>query len=391
MIIVNNQGNDRPGIRALVIGVGHYDSVRYYNLDDISSATVSALEFALWLQNRLRFPDPSSQNIRYLDVKYLDVLVSAANNMDSSVQDRYRNSLRQVNQSWNYEEVYFQKIRDAILQWQNECNRSENEVAFFYFCGHGVEHKGIKALLAQDFNAATHEFKKSLDLKTFYDATASFQATKKYFFIDSCRSTPSRIRNFRMISPDPVIYPELDLTHHGDAPLYYATKQSDSAWGENNQISQFTDAIIRALNGAGANLGRGNFQGKWIVKSTTLTEGISEVLEFEEKYNEALHQEPQRGEGSMTGTVLHVIENEPEIPAGFTWTETLNSISLKLVNNNSQETLNNQPKIIKAYPILFPIDSLQASVNIDGQDVVLHPDCIPLLPPRLDVRFQHLN
>lgn len=387
MIVVDNSEKYKPGIRALIIGVGRYDSAQGYDLYDISSATASALEFALWLNNKLRFPSFLSGNLEYLDVEYLDVLVSAPQDMESSVKDNYRQRLHQVNQSWNYEEVHFKSIENAIFKWKDECNRSVNEVAFFYFCGHGIEHNGIRALLAQDFNAATHDFKKSLDLATFYDATASFQATNKYFFIDSCRETPRPVRSLTKISPNPVIYPSIGLSHCKDAPLYSATKESDSAWGHKTQISQFTDAIIRAFNGSGACMGGGDFQGKWIVSGHRFMQGITDVLELEKKYNGAKHQTPQN-DGNMTGTVLHVIENNPEIPAVFTWPKELKTIYYKLLRNNIKDTWNKSPKIIEAFSVYTPIDSLQASCNHDGRTIILDPDNVFLLPPFLDISFQ---
>ncbi|MGK7880005.1 MAG: caspase family protein [Crocosphaera sp.] len=337
MIIVKD--NTPKGIRALVIGAGRYPKAQPYDLYDLGSATLSALAFAQWLKEHLRYPN--------LKLKYLNLVVSKANlsnnvnHVNRETKQNYEGELinykryfSQVNSSWDFESTNLELIKSAVKEWKNQCNLSKDEVGFFYFCGHGIEFEGKMGLIAENFDGQNDDISGgSFDLRALHSASSKFKASNKYFFIDSCRTTPNKL-----IGTDPDKFsPSVILltpnkkykkysNFQGDAPLYLSTQENEPSFGDHDKVSQFTNALIISLNGAGAEQAGSNslYKNRWIITSQTLLKGIQEVLEFMHKYvphNSEL-QRPDTGDSPVTGTILHIPETEVKIPIRLNWPKT---------------------------------------------------------------------
>ena len=383
MCVVNDQSNG-PGVRALVIGVGRYLHAQRWNLGDLSSATVSALEFALWLKDTLNYPNRP--------LKYLDVVISAARDLQESEEIMAtKTSLSSEDVSWDYQTTTLDDIMQAIRAWQEQCNLSPEEVAIFYFCGHGIEHNGVIALLAENFEARDEDteffYTGSLDLRQFHQGTARFRAQNKYFFIDSCRSDPVELLGYE-IRPNPVVSPQADRTHPGDAPIYLATKRGERAWGIPNQVSQFTSAIIRALNGAAGDRGRNDFEGQWVIKASELLKGIRTILLFDRS-----HEEDQEADivEFPKENILHVPRQQAQIPVKVTWTSDWTSVFFSnfLTGEIVVESGDDNPLIIDALNIPNPICILRPCVIKDGQTIESHLFALENLePPMLEYFFK---
>jgi hypothetical protein len=365
------------GVCALIIGVGHYTSLAAYKLNDVSSATVSALEFGSWVLEHLKYPN--------LELKYVDMLISAAGDLDPDVRQDYLQRIQMHQPSWGYSTATMQEIKSAIKAWAAACNESENNIGIFYFCGHGVELKRVIALLAGDFDSENQNFTDgSLDLLLFHQATASFKAKHKYFFVDSCRTTPWKVSNLSVITPNPVLSPET-LDHPGDAPLYLATQGGESAWGLPNKPAQFTEAILISLAGAGASQGVDKYQGDWVVTSSQLMSAIGKVLKLKYDYEKGTKQAPDpAGPYPVFDTVFHLPGDQATIPFRITWPEQYTQIRMVRVDSQDEFALATRtppsPWIKYALPLPRPISTLKVFAIGAGPPVLLNPP-VHITPP----------
>lgn len=383
MLIVNDQSNG-PGVRAIVIGVGKYPYARNWDLRDLSTATVSALEFALWLKENLNYPDRP--------LKYLDVLISAPRDWGSQEPQEISAKKSRLSPSWDYKTTNFETIKQGIQNWSQKCDCSREEVAIFYFCGHGIEHNSVIALLAEDFQARdrdTEFYLTSLDLRNFHQGTARFKAKNKYFFIDSCRSDPHQLVGYE-INPAPVIKPQADRKHPGDAPIYLATKNSEQAWGQSNQVSQFTNAIIRALNGAAGEIGIYNSQKKWVIRSSELLKGIRKILNSDLFSDQDKNQKADI-EHFPEETIIHVPKDRAQIPVKVTWTTDWNRIFFQTINTQQRvvESDGENPLIITALDIPDPTEIVKpCGIRNCGTTESFDSDIQALQPPMLEYDFK---
>ncbi|MDJ0713472.1 MAG: caspase family protein [Prochloraceae cyanobacterium] len=383
MIVVKNE-SDGPGVRAIVIGVGRYPNAQQWNLRDLSSATVSALEFALWLKENLNYPDRP--------LKYLDVIISQPENWQEP--EEINSKKRRLSPSWDYETTQFNNIKQAIENWraQFEYESSRNDVAIFYFCGHGIEHEGVIALLAEDFEAReqdTEFYNTSLDLRKFHQGTARLTARNKYFFIDSCRSDPPQLEGYQ-INPNPVINPEVGRKHPGDAPIYFATKEGEQAWGQPNEVAQFTNAIIRALNGAAGDRGRYDSETRWVVKGSELLKGIRAILNSALSSGNNTNQKADI-ENFPEETIIHVPRDNAQIPVKVTWTANWTSVFFENLKTQERVVISDgtNPLIISALDIPNPTGIVKpCGIRNCGTIESFDSDIQPLQPPMLKYDFQ---
>ena len=271
-MVLLNDSTPSSGVRALVIGIGAYPKVAAYGLKNLGSPAHSAVEFASWLIEEHNYPDGKP-------LKYLTLMVSPSPSMPL-VRKSSSTRVRVFDQSWDFESCTKSKIAEAIREWAKEVDKSKDDVGVLYFCGHGIAFKepdivngAREALLAEDFDADTHNFADgSIDLFRLHSAVGSLKATNYYFFIDACRSTPSKLIGVKPpSSPDGVLPAVLYKIHRGDDPIFLATRLGENAYGADDKMSEFTDALLRSLRGAGARAGSDGLWQSWVVTSLDCT------------------------------------------------------------------------------------------------------------------------
>src|SRR5579864_3225933 len=125
---------------ALVIGVGDYPHLpggsqaqiaparQSYGLQSLDSPAWSAVEFAAWLTAHL-------QN-RRAPLGTVDLLVSAPPGAPAQLQ--------------GFDVPTMAGITTAFNAWEARCHKRADNVAVFYFCGHGFQRE-VMMLLPADF------------------------------------------------------------------------------------------------------------------------------------------------------------------------------------------------------------------------------------------------
>lgn len=140
-------------------------------------------------------------------------------------------------------------IQDEYEKWKKRCNEDSDNVAFFFFCGHGYEKDSLHLLLAEDFaRSPLNPFSGAFCFTETRVGFQSCRAKTQLFFIDSCRGLTNDmlLNKFKANPLDPPSHTQTNC-------MYDLTQQSvarnKNAQGNRNSISHYTNSLIKALYG----------------------------------------------------------------------------------------------------------------------------------------------
>ena len=148
------------------------------DLGQLSSPPISAIEFARWLQKTYNNP--------HMPLGTLDLLISPTNGPASFKDDN--DELIAV------EPAIMTNVSTAIKRWANEANSDAQNLAIFYFCGHGLSVGLNNGLLVEDFGDDHSDWtilKNMINVDNLNLATDLIRGRKQCFFIDACPNSPT--------------------------------------------------------------------------------------------------------------------------------------------------------------------------------------------------------
>jgi hypothetical protein len=273
---------------ALVIGVGDYPhledgsaplSVAADGMGQLTSPPLSALAFAEWLKTK--YDNPSAP------------LATLALLLSEKVP------------SGKAEPATMANVMQAAEEWWERGRKSEDDVLIFFFCGHGVSQGNEMSLLLSDFGAKPAKpYGTALDFKNFRLGMCRARALRQFFFVDACRSSSDTFVGAGGYHGDPIISPDLNEFRPKKAPVFFSTLAGAAAYGREDEVTLFTEALLDGLNGRGAS----KQNGPWQVFSTRLTEYLTFAME---RSGEDQVQAPVLEGGSL---VIHHSAGIPTVP-----------------------------------------------------------------------------
>lgn len=200
-------------------------------------------------------------------------------------------------------------LTDAIREWRRRADRHPENVALFYFCGHALGSPGEAALLASDYGAPAPPTR-AIDLGALLAAMEHVGARRQCWFLDVSWSRP--LGGLDDMGDRHVLGA---VAAHGPRSSNVAVYWASGAepWDARAApTTRFTDALLRALNGAGSrHAGAG-----WSVSTHTLAEGIAVAMERELHIGDVPHQEAAACTGAEFD--LHVLGRPPVVPVAVT-------------------------------------------------------------------------
>jgi hypothetical protein len=152
------------------------------------------------------------------------------------------------------EEANFDAIEKAASRWYIKANKHCDNVAWFYFCGHGLE-ASDRYLLPRDFGANPLNWTANIiNLTQTYNNMDHCFAKTQCFFIDACRDQLDEVQKqaARTSVGRPLIGPQSGSIQDRDWRIYHAAAPGQSAAGPPNGESYFTSALLGCLGGMGA-------------------------------------------------------------------------------------------------------------------------------------------
>jgi hypothetical protein len=154
----------------------------------------------------------------------------------------------------------FDEINHAAERWLLRLQGNEENIAVFYFCGHGLE-ASDRYLLAADFGSNPLDWTQGIiNFSRTYTNTEGCRARTQCYLLDACRDRPVELQfqAARGSVGNPLLGASDGPERVRDAPIYHAAAPGQSAAGPANGKSYFCQALIECLNGMGARAGVGN-------------------------------------------------------------------------------------------------------------------------------------
>jgi hypothetical protein len=288
------------GIHALIIGVGGYrhldggtdtvieDPLQYGNLGQLTSPPRSALAFANWLRE-------SDHDRWKAPLATIDVLISPA-----------PTDPEPGGSGITFQDATIEGIQTAFDAWKKRCGSDADNVAIFYFCGHGL-HSEEQILLASDFGRYSNHFTGAFAFGSTREGFLQCPPRTQCFFVDACREvTVGVVETLGGPTAGPFLKPqaykprrcEHDLTLQSSAPF-------ESAFAPPGDVSHFTTALMNALKGGAASTDE---YGDWVIRTDSVPSCIDELVEAAS----GRRQPTAKGLG-LTPTVLYRLDKAPDV------------------------------------------------------------------------------
>ena len=247
MTTVWESGGTGPAVHALVIGVGRYDwfpggrlHVHRRKGDRLSRefgqlASPPASARALCEGLLEGFRDLPSG----LSLGSLEAVVSAEEEMVLKGDDGAEVAL---------EAATLAGVQEAFEAWYERCDSDADNVALFFFCGHGVQvGRGPQALLLQDTGENVRDyFRAAVDLNALVEGMEKNRARIQCFFVDACRFAPEQLYEEGSLRATPLVTPAL-RPRARDRVVVHSTGSGTKAHGPRGGVTRFTEAVLRAL------------------------------------------------------------------------------------------------------------------------------------------------
>jgi hypothetical protein len=254
VLVVDNRaaiGDDNPGLHALLIGLSDYPHLSHkgdpnpntpFGFFKVQGPAASALALAEWLAAA----DAEGILAQKLKTLRLLWLPSAAEKATSSPIAVAAGTA-----------VDAASARNAIVDWRNDCRSHPENVALFYFGGHGINASADDVYLAMgDIGApgdSPSEVSRCICVQNIFKAMAPSavqmnMALTQFYFIDTCRTIDAVIDD---VSADLKIGGNRLTSNDADAkriaPIYFAADSGDPAFADSASGTRFGNALLSAL------------------------------------------------------------------------------------------------------------------------------------------------
>jgi Caspase domain len=164
-------------------------------------------------------------------------------------------------------------IKRCYREWSGRCNAHNDNVALFFFCGHGLE-KIEHFLLPDDFGQDPADpwsgyFAFDMTRRAFNKCKASTQI----FLVDACRQITSDMLMLDL-PYNPLDTPSLLASECLYNLTIKASAANEAAYSDKNSPSYFTKAMINAFTGHAAT----SSKGQWPVQLSTIASNMNRFL-----------------------------------------------------------------------------------------------------------------
>lgn len=308
MTLVFHRRASGPQMHALVVGVGDYPYCRGAESPRPSEG-VGATMGELYSQ-LLSTPASARMVADWLVEHQADDTVAPLGSVDLLVSARRTTTLNGT----EVKRADHDNVRTSMLSWLERCNEHPQNVALFFFTGHGYALETDQLLLLDDFaTPGKPAFDGAFPLRDTHAAVLSACTARTIcFFVDACRtataenllSTPPRGRALLDAPPG--------LPAVRDAPLILSTSAGASAYGDPEGVTRFTSALLGALSGQAAE--RRGPDGDWVI-TTHLLPVLQQLINPPRNAGGAGEetQHPQET-GTPLGGVIRQLAQPPTIP-----------------------------------------------------------------------------
>lgn len=309
MTVLLDDGHVDPGTHVLLIGVGDYpylkdgDDARRFEMSmgmgQLSSPQLSVRALATWFMDTAAgFHNPDRP------LRSLQVLCSADGPVQMDGPDGASHAV---------DRARMPAVKQAVMGWMARAGRNPENLAVFFFCGHGLAFgEAENALLLEDFGGnlpnpmADAIAFDSMRLGVLRHCAANHQI----HLVDACRTPPTKefLDTYgNNATGDPIAAAGLSRKLRDKiTPVYFATGLASAAYGLNGQPSLFTQGLLQAMRGPASY----DKDDHWEVQVPRLAEGINKCVA-----SMSFQVQPQYCQPHETGPelMIHRLRAEPEV------------------------------------------------------------------------------
>ena len=178
----------------------------------------------------------------------------------------------------------FSEIKLAFGRWFERLNRHEDNIALFYFCGHGVE-AADRYLLPSNYGEDNMvPFSEFINFTQTFNKMNRCKAQTQCWFLDCCRDQPSEVKSAAATGSvgQSLIGDIAGGTFFRNAPIFHASAVGRSATGPPGERSYFVEALTQCFKGTGVSP-RSDDTDPYAVSTASLGSALSSVIPWLEK------------------------------------------------------------------------------------------------------------
>lgn len=296
-LILDQRQQDEPGVHVILVGVGTFADARAADLlgrdapasgfVDLETPLHSVEAFAGWLQTKLEVEDTPLRTLRVLG------------------------SSSKRTSSLGTTPPTFENIAREVGDWSDDVDTHEDNLAIFYFCGHGLRIGETQILLAADFGSNRRApFENAIDPELLANAMRKKKARRQLYLIDACSTEVPFSESYRAVHPRTIVQEARNENlARSEQCLIRASKLGTQAFGSASGPSLFMDAFLRAMKGAGAVSAPGR---QWVINTDMLKLALTWLIQLRP---EGYGQEVSFGGGTLSTSVsFHVLPGVPLVP-----------------------------------------------------------------------------
>jgi hypothetical protein len=371
------------GTHVLLVGVGDYpylkdgDHTKPFDMamgmGQLSSPALSVQALATWFMDAntgFHNPDRPLSSLQVLCSANAPVVI---NGKDGTPHDVNRARMPAVKQ--------------AAMDWMERAGRNPENLAIFFFCGHGLAFgEAENALLLEDFGGnSAHPLADAIAFDSMRLGVLRHCAAKhQIHLVDACRTPPTKdfLDTYgNGATGDPIAVAGLSRKLRDKiAPVYFATGLASAAYGLSGQPSLFTQALLQSMRGPASC----DKDDHWEVQVPRLAEGINKCVA-----GMSFQAQPQYCQPHETGPelMIHRLRANPEVIVKvFTRDQTLlPKVTLVHVDEFSGERAERPPDSAPWWVVLptgsYRFEALAAEDN----RLVLSQRTRYVMPPGVEV------
>jgi hypothetical protein len=374
-----------PGLHALIVGVSAYTHLK-------EGTEVPGEDHLLRLSQKLgqlSGPAQSAKDMADFLVKRRDKLTKPLRSLQllaSPSATERANGFRETAPSLVLP-ANAGNLVDALKAWRVRAGRSDDEVALFYFSGHGSQISRTNALLLlEDYLGGATIFDRTIEVDDIWCGMGISQfvakiARTQFYFIDCCRVDFQQFRGVKRKTCSPWDTEELGSDGRTAAPVFFAAGPGlpTKALPE-QETTRFGKRLIHCLGGGGA-VKRRN---KWVVTIGQLSTALDKLSKLENLKAGTEVDSFEIDRWKEGETIIHTVDETPKTSCTFRFQPSHTRKGLTLILDNFT------PSPMKIPPELQDPHEAEIAAGVyrissDRNGAIPSHDPIPLDPPAMEI------
>lgn len=265
-------GPGDAGTHVLIVGVGKYTfgkgpgaSPVGGDLIQLSSPPISARAMADWFIDS--FNNPAKP------LASLSLLVSEENPVP------YLPARPAAAIAVNAPQANLANVKDAAGHWAHRVASNKDNLAVFYFCGHGASLGQKAALMLDDFGKPSTEFDGAIDLEVLRGTMRNSPAIQQVYLLDCCRTDADDLYSNEPSIGSRIVSVASLARGHNTPPqqfVLFPTIDGETAFGIKDDVSAFTSSMLDAMSFAAAS----DSTGVWQTTTGRLLSEIDQLVQY---------------------------------------------------------------------------------------------------------------